>query len=118
MMQIIDNIPVWGSPVDEGALSQIRTCARTADQSLYSTVHGAGRVMGRLEAKVKRDKRGGWKRAPKVTAEMMSEWVEREHVEPRGAGCDESPHCYKRLPDVLAEHAGTIRILHTLRPIG
>jgi tRNA-splicing ligase RtcB len=31
---------------------------------------------------------------------------------------DESPHCYKRLPDVLAEHEGSIRILHTLRPLG
>jgi tRNA-splicing ligase RtcB len=23
---------------------------------------------------------------------------------------------YRRLPDVLAKHAGTIRVLHTLRP--
>jgi PAS domain S-box-containing protein len=27
-------------------------------------------------------------------------------------------HCYKRLPEVLAEHEGMIRVLHTLRPIG
>ncbi|MEO8596701.1 MAG: RtcB family protein [Candidatus Solibacter sp.] len=87
-------------------------------QSLYSTVHGAGRVMGRMEATGKRDKTGAWKRAPKVTPEMMSDWVTKAGVELRGAGCDESPHCYKRLPEVLAEHAGTIRILHTLRPIG
>ncbi len=25
-MEIIDNIPVWGAPVDEGALRQIKTC--------------------------------------------------------------------------------------------
>ena len=31
---------------------------------------------------------------------------------------DEAPQCYKRLPDVLAAHGPTIRILHTLRPIG
>ena len=75
--------------------------------------------MGRLEAKGKRDKvTGEWKREPCVTQEMMSEWVIREGVELRGAGPDESPHCYKRLPDVLAEHAGTIRILHTLKPLG
>ena len=49
---------------------------------------------------------------------MMHEWVTREGVELRGAGLDESPHCYKRLPEVLAEHEGTIRILHTLRPLG
>jgi tRNA-splicing ligase RtcB len=89
-----------------------------AVDSLYSTVHGAGRVMGRMEAKGKRDKSGGWKREPRVTEQMMKEWVAREGVELRGAGCDESPHCYKRLPDVLAEHAGSIRILHTLKPIG
>lgn len=90
-----------------------------AGDSLYSTVHGAGRVMGRMDAKGKRDKTtGGWKREPRVTPEMMREWVTREGVELRGAGCDESPHCYKRLPEVLAEHGDSIRILHTLKPIG
>lgn len=29
---------------------------------------------------------------------------------------DESPMAYRRLPEVLAEHAGTVRVLHTLRP--
>ena len=28
------------------------------------------------------------------------------------------PLLYKRLPEVLAEHEGMIRVLHTLRPIG
>jgi tRNA-splicing ligase RtcB len=88
------------------------------DQTLYSTVHGSGRVMGRMEAKGKYTKAGECVRAGKVTTQMMQEWVSRENVELRGAGLDESPHCYKRLPDVLAEHAGTIRVLHTLRPLG
>ncbi len=48
----------------------------------------------------------------------MREWVTRDNVELRGAGVDESPHCYKRLPDVLAQHVDTIRVLETLRPIG
>ncbi|HEY6271310.1 MAG TPA: RtcB family protein, partial [Terriglobales bacterium] len=87
--------------------------------TLYSTVHGAGRVMGRMDAKGKIDRKTGEvKRAGKVTPEMMREWVAREQVELRGAGVDESPHCYKRLPEVLAEHEGTIRILHTLHPLG
>jgi tRNA-splicing ligase RtcB len=91
----------------------------SAAHTLYSTVHGAGRVMGRMEAKGKIDRKTGEvKRAGKVTPEMMREWVEREGVELRGAGLDESPHCYKRLPEVLAEHEGTIRILHTLHPLG
>jgi tRNA-splicing ligase RtcB len=87
--------------------------------SLYSTIHGAGRVMGRMEAKGTVDRKTGVvKRAGKVTQEMMDEWVTAKNVELRGAGVDESPHCYKRLPDVLAEHAGTIRVLHTLTPLG
>jgi tRNA-splicing ligase RtcB (3'-phosphate/5'-hydroxy nucleic acid ligase) len=77
----------------------------SAKHSLYSTVHGAGRVMGRMEAKGKTDRKTGEvKRAGKVTQEMMDGWVERANVELRGAGLDESPDCYKRLPEVLAEH--------------
>ena len=30
-MKIIDGIPVWGDPVDDGALRQIKNCAKTAD---------------------------------------------------------------------------------------
>lgn len=87
--------------------------------SLCSTVHGAGRVMGRMEAKGKKDKQTGeWKRVPRVTREMMREWIERSGVELRGAGVDESPHCYKRLREVLAEHSDSINILHVLNPIG
>jgi tRNA-splicing ligase RtcB len=87
--------------------------------TLCSTVHGAGRVMGRMEAKGKTDRKTGEvTRVGKVTPEMMREWVSRERVELRGAGVDESPHCYKRLPEVLAEHGESIRILHTLRPLG
>jgi tRNA-splicing ligase RtcB (3'-phosphate/5'-hydroxy nucleic acid ligase) len=91
----------------------------SAKHSLYSTVHGAGRVMGRMEAKGKTDRRTGEvKRAGKVTQEMMDGWVERANVELRGAGLDESPDCYKRLPEVLAEHGDSIKILHTLTPVG
>ena len=36
----------------------------------------------------------------------------------RGGGLDESPHCYKRLPEVLAANGATIRILHTFSPVG
>jgi tRNA-splicing ligase RtcB len=39
-------------------------------------------------------------------------------IELRGGAADEAPLAYKRLPDVLAEHAGTVRVLHELRPIG
>jgi len=90
-----------------------------ARHSLYSTVHGAGRVMGRNEAKGKTDRKTGKILRPgKVSPQMMRDWVERAGVELRGAGLDESPHCYKRLHDVLHEHAESIRILHTLTPAG
>jgi len=90
-----------------------------AKHSLYSTVHGAGRVMGRMEAKGKTDRKTGQVLRPgKVTAEMMSAWLKKANVELRGADLDESPDCYKRLPEVLAEHGKSIRILYTLTPVG
>lgn len=36
----------------------------------------------------------------------------------RGGGLDESPQAYKRLPEVLGHHEGTIEILYTLTPVG
>jgi tRNA-splicing ligase RtcB len=115
-----------------GDISVIIEGVENADaaHSLYSTVHGAGRVMGRMEAKGKpaRPERFNQQngqhiaanpgRPGKVTQQMMDEWITREGVELRGAGLDESPHCYKRLPDVLGEHSDSIRVLHTLRPLG
>lgn len=104
-----------------------------AKYSLYSTVHGAGRVMGRMEAKGKPARPGRWQpqsngervwiepnpgRPGKVTQDMMNDWVRRTGVTLRGAGLDESPHCYKRLPEVLGEHSNSIKILHTLTPVG
>lgn len=85
--------------------------------ALFSTVHGAGRVMGRMEAKGK-FKNGVCVREPKVTEAMMRGWLQRAHVELRGAGVDESPDCYKRLPEVLAEQGNTIRVLNILTPVG
>lgn len=35
----------------------------------------------------------------------------------RGAGADEAPEVYKKLSDVLAEHTGTVEVLHTLEPL-
>jgi tRNA-splicing ligase RtcB len=44
--------------------------------------------------------------------------VSDSRVELRGGGVDESPHCYKRLPEVFAEHSDAVRVLHTLKPLG
>ncbi|NJC95346.1 MAG: RNA-splicing ligase RtcB [Anaerolineales bacterium] len=87
--------------------------------SLYSTVHGAGRVMSRTEARGKINRKTGKVIKPGVVSrEMMLDWIHKQGVELRGAGTDESPHCYKRLPAVLGFHGSTVRILHTLKPIG
>ena len=95
--------------------SEIESIQREA---LYSTVHGAGRVMSRTAArgKVKR-KTGKVIRPGLVSPEMMHAWVREKGVILRGGGLDESPHAYRRLPDVLAAQGGTIEILHTLRPL-
>ncbi|MBM7842837.1 RtcB family protein [Herpetosiphon giganteus] len=87
--------------------------------ALHSTVHGAGRVMSRTAARGKVNWRTGKVLSPgKISREMMNTWVQQKGVELRGAGTDESPHCYKRLPDVLKHHANTVKILHTLQPLG
>jgi tRNA-splicing ligase RtcB len=96
-----------------------------ATAALHSTVHGAGRVMSRTAAAGKRRwvKKDGRRvqeliRPGAVSPAMMREWVTRAGVELRGAGTDESPHVYRRLPEVLQAHAGSIRVLHTLTPLG
>lgn len=88
--------------------------------SLYSTVHGAGRVMSRTAAA---GKTKGW--GPKrrtiapglISNDMMREWLSTKGVVLRGGGLDEAPQAYRRLPDVLAAQGETIRVLHTLRPL-
>jgi tRNA-splicing ligase RtcB len=148
------------SVILEGIKPTTTKDAEAARLALYSTVHGAGRVMGRMEAAGKYKDIARWRcqdrdceytaakggyfkeeggptpkcpicghklrletmkqqiRPGKVTNEMMSGWLTRANVELRGGGLDESPDCYKRLNNVLTEHAGTVRILHTLTPVG
>ena len=85
-------------------------------KAIYSTIHGAGRIMSRTEAAGKY--RNGKRSGGKISRQMMLDWIERENVELRGANTDESPHCYRRLTQVLKHHAPTIRVLHRLQPIG
>jgi tRNA-splicing ligase RtcB (3'-phosphate/5'-hydroxy nucleic acid ligase) len=75
-----------------------------ARASLYSTVHGAGRLFGRKEAK------------RRFTRQEMDAWLQSRGVTLVGADLDESPMAYRRLPEVLAQHAGSVKVLHTLRP--
>jgi len=72
--------------------------------ALYSTVHGAGRVMSRRQAKKTVDFRS------------VQDRLRARGTVLRGAGADEAPEVYRRLEDVLGPHAGTIEVEHTLRP--
>ena len=72
--------------------------------SLYSSVHGAGRLFGRKEAK------------RRFIREQMDAWLQERSVTLVGGDLDESPMAYRRLPEVIAEHFNTIKVLHTLRP--
>lgn len=115
---------VGGSMADISVVVEGVASERGA-QSLYSTVHGAGRVMSRTQAagkaKYVRDASGRkqmQRLGGAVTPEMMRAAVRAYGVEVRGAGTDESPFVYRKLADVLAAHAGTLIIRHTLRPIG
>jgi tRNA-splicing ligase RtcB (3'-phosphate/5'-hydroxy nucleic acid ligase) len=120
---------------------------------LYSTVHGAGRVMSRTRAAGKTRRRWacrhrdcGWFQGPgeqKPTEDRCPrcrrrglakravrlapgeiDWPEVQTslagrgIELRGGGAEEAPDAYKRLDAVLDAHAGTIEVLHRLRPIG
>ena len=75
-------------------------------EALYSTVHGAGRAMSRRAAH----------RA--IDFEAVRRDLRRRGIELRGGAADEAPDAYKRLDRVLSHHEGTVRILHTLTPLG
>jgi tRNA-splicing ligase RtcB len=110
------------------------------EQALFSTVHGAGRVMSRTQAAGRIRKRKRWVKDGVTTDHPVEGakkvWIE-EQIKPgvvdwpavqarlrgqgivlMGGGADEAPEVYKRLPDVLAAHGETIRVKHTLRPLG
>src|SRR5205085_7437227 len=96
-----------------------------AEESLRSTVHGAGRVMSRSQAagRIRRRKRVVDGKKVWVAEQVKPGLVDWPAVQARlrergivlvGGGADEAPEVYKRLPDVLAAHAGSIRVKHTL----
>jgi tRNA-splicing ligase RtcB len=102
------------SVIIEGVLSEHSASA------LYSTVHGAGRVMSRTQAAGK--KRWVQGKPVRVSDGLVNMAAVRERlvsqgIHLRGAGADEAPEVYKRLPEVLAHQGDTIRVLHELTPL-
>jgi tRNA-splicing ligase RtcB (3'-phosphate/5'-hydroxy nucleic acid ligase) len=140
---------VGGSMGDESVILEGLESADNAE-ALYSTVHGAGRVMSRTQAagRVRRRKRWACTNrdcdvvadqsgmCPEHGTTLRKVWHEEQvkrgvvdwpAVQARlraqgivlvGGGADEAPEVYKRLPEVLAVHGDTIRVKHTLRPLG
>lgn len=109
-----DAVIVRGTPAEHADADTVRA----QREALFSTVHGAGRVMSRTAAAGKRHRKTGRVITPgRVTPEMMKEWISDRGVVLRGGGLDESPHAYRRLPRVLAEQGPTVETLHVLRPL-
>jgi tRNA-splicing ligase RtcB len=72
--------------------------------SLYSTVHGAGRLHSRTVCK------------KTFNPDDMTDWIKKAGVQLIGGGLDEAPMAYRRLNEVLNYHCETIRVRNTLKP--
>lgn len=89
--------------------------------ALYSTVHGAGRVMSRTQAAGK----AKWiKGKPVRTTSGLVDWpavqarLTARGIELRGGGADEAPEVYKSLAEVLEYQGNTIAVTNRLEPVG
>lgn len=91
-----------------------------AKENLYSTIHGAGRLLSRTQAAGK----SKWQKGKKVRISkgLIDEDDMRRKVAQRGtllygAGADEAPDCYRKLDDVLAFHTDSVAVEHRLTPL-
>ncbi len=110
---------VGGSMGDDSVILR-GAVADSDDQraALYSTVHGAGRVMSRTQARGKINRRTGEVKSPGlISREMLNDWIGSKGIVLRGGGVDEAPQVYRRLTEVLAAHGDTVEIVHRLMPI-
>ena len=93
-----------GGSMDDIAVIVSGVDSSVSAAALYSTVHGAGRVMSRRQAK------------KAVNFRLVQDRLRARGTVLRGGGADEAPEVYRRLEDVLAQHQGTIHVEHVLRP--
>jgi len=110
---------VGGSMGDDAAIIE-GVDSEVSREALYSTVHGAGRIMSRTAAKGKSVFENGKRvrKAGLVRHDEMMRWLRERSVTLRGGDLDEAPQAYRRPPEVLDAHAGTIRVLQVFKPIG
>lgn len=87
-----------------------------AESTLWSTVHGAGRVMSRSKAAGRSRKVGGRRvrSGGAITPERFSEST--AGVTLRGGGLDEAPDVYRRLRKVLRHLGDTVEVTQRMRP--
>lgn len=95
-------------------------------EGLYSTVHGAGRIISRTKASGK----GKWQKTSKgnrhkiIHTPGVIDWnkvkseMKQSNIILVGSCAEEAPDCYKNLEEVLKYQGNTIKVLHKLRPIG
>jgi tRNA-splicing ligase RtcB (3'-phosphate/5'-hydroxy nucleic acid ligase) len=107
---------VGGSMGDESVILE-GVESEDSVESLYSTVHGAGRVMSRSQA-AGRFRRGKQIKPGLVDWPAVKARLREQGIVLVGGGADEAPEVYKRLPVVLAAHGDSIRVKHRLRPLG
>ena len=105
-----------GATMLENSYILAGTPQSTSEACLTSTVHGAGRVLGRMAAKGKK-KKGVWVKKPLVDRDAMRAAIAASGVRVLGGDVDEFSECYKRLDSVLAAQGDTVIKKHTLRPI-
>jgi len=106
-----------------GSMGDISVIIRGKDTpearfTLFSTIHGAGRIMSRTQAAGKMNWKKGTREGGLISPQQMREAVSGFGVTLRGGGTDESPHVYRKLQAVLDAHRETLEVLHVLKPIG
>ncbi|QUL55680.1 RtcB family protein [Paenibacillus tritici] len=108
---------IGGSMGDISVIVKGKDSAENKD-SYYSTVHGAGRIMSRTQAAGRMNWKTRTRSGGQISTAQMLGAVRDFGVELRGAGTDESPFVYRKLQEVLDAHAGTIEVMHVLKPVG
>ena len=107
---------IGGSMGDNSVIAR-GTGSELGRMLMYSTVHGAGRVMSRTQAKGKFNRKTGQRKTEGlISQKMMDDWLKEKQVTLVGGGIDESPQVYRRLDEVLKDQGDSVEIVHTLKP--
>lgn len=87
-----------------------------AERTLWSTVHGAGRIMSRTAAAGKYKKVDGKRIRTQGAISYEALLAATEGLERRGGGLDEAPQVYRPLAYVLAHLGSTVTVECEMRP--